>query len=108
MNRVRGNELIAVAVLNFALGWVHLVHTRPVLHPVQINHTGAVVKSCVAEDVVIGISDEVRPGRPAKARVMQSFRLNRRMVEDRASAFEERANVVSKPKSGKDCAHWTC
>src|SRR3984957_2156941 len=77
------------------------------LHPLQINHPGALVKRRVTEDVVVGISDEIRPGRPAKARVMQSFGLYGRMVKDGAAAFEERADVVGEPESRENRAHWT-
>lgn len=94
---VGGHKLIAVGVFDFARCWEHVVHAGVVLHPVEINHPCAVVERCVAEDVVVGVGDEIGPGRPAKACVVKRFRLYRRMVKDGAAAFEKRADVVGQP-----------
>src|ERR1700681_4846500 len=97
MQRVGGHESVAVGVFDIGGGGEHVVHTCTMLHPLQIDRMSGEIGRGVALDVVIFIGDEVRPGGPAEASVMNVLRLNRGMIKGCATAFEKGTYVIGQP-----------
>lgn len=95
--RVGGHKSVAIRIFYIGVGREHVVQPCAMLYPLEIDHMRREIGRSVALDVVIFIGDEVRPGGPAQAGVMNVLGLNRRVIKGRAATFEKRTYVISKP-----------
>lgn len=97
MQRVGGHERIAIRIFYVRVGREHVVHPCAMLHPFKIDHARGEIGRSVALNVVIFIGDEIRPGGPAQAGVMNILGLNRRVIKGCATSFEKRPYVIGQP-----------
>ena len=76
MNGVGGDEQVAFRVVDIGGGRNHLMDAGAMLNPLKIDHVRGVVRRGVAFDFVVFVGDEIRPGRPAEAGVVDGLRLD--------------------------------
>src|SRR5215467_2376999 len=99
------DEHVALAVLDVRGRWIHFMHSRAMLYPLDVDHARAPIRRGISGYVVVAIGDEVGPACRSQTRVLHSLRLDRRMVERRAATFEKGPDVVGQPKGREDRAH---
>src|SRR5258706_58030 len=77
------------------------------LHPLEVNHARGEVECCISGDIVVRVGHKVRPSGPSETAILHRFRLDWGMVENSATSFKKRANVIGQPERRKDRAHWS-
>src|ERR1700680_4723425 len=77
------------------------------LCPLQIDHMSGEVQGLVSGDVVVTVGYKIGPRGPTEATVSHRLRLDGRVIENCATTFKERADVVREPQRREDRAHRT-